>query len=496
MKFSITENEENSCSETQDSVSDAKNEESLDKETDTNSRGRKKARTTFTGEQIYELEKQFEVKKYLSSSERTSMAKLLGVTETQVKIWFQNRRTKWKKQEGISNVQAAEHRTTNTSTTGEKTNGSCKTTTKGRTCGKEESGTKEENSSNAPAEVICSSRSAQLIQQITMQLREEDEEKKRKRQLLLQDTKLKDNHPQNEMKDIINSTEVEQKENEKQGNKIPQDKPSEGKQPLGDMKETPADESIRLLGSTTVDDDKRSLQHHHLQKTREIDSPSSFERKNEGEQMKESLPLNEEDSSSSSTSSSSSKRKTLKEGMTEEKLSTLQERLKVSLEDKSDQSTRRQNGSFFSDAVGEQESRLSPCLPLNSFSDVITDLKKRKVEDEEKYKNKTPSGNRLSTYTSISKNEETRSSVSSESEIHSDEQSISPSNSSDNNLTKDNLLQKDDIPSGETIVTSSRHTTETADESVSSPEGEELHSSQHKSSNKRPIRGCRSVVAD
>lgn len=48
-------------------------------------RKRKKARTTFTGRQIFELERQFELKKYLSSSERADMAKLLGVTETQVR---------------------------------------------------------------------------------------------------------------------------------------------------------------------------------------------------------------------------------------------------------------------------------------------------------------------------------------------------------------------------------------------------------------------------
>ncbi|XP_046998353.1 proline-rich receptor-like protein kinase PERK2, partial [Schistocerca americana] len=47
-------------------------------------RKRKKARTTFTGRQIFELERQFEQKKYLSSSERAEMAKLLNVTETQV----------------------------------------------------------------------------------------------------------------------------------------------------------------------------------------------------------------------------------------------------------------------------------------------------------------------------------------------------------------------------------------------------------------------------
>uniref|UniRef100_A0A5S6QPJ9 Homeobox domain-containing protein n=1 Tax=Trichuris muris TaxID=70415 RepID=A0A5S6QPJ9_TRIMR len=60
---------------------------------------KKKARTTFTGRQILELERQFQSKKYLSSTERADLAKLLHVTETQVKIWFQNRRTKWKKQE-------------------------------------------------------------------------------------------------------------------------------------------------------------------------------------------------------------------------------------------------------------------------------------------------------------------------------------------------------------------------------------------------------------
>ena len=62
---------------------------------------KKKARTTFTGRQIFELEKQFEEKKYLTATERSDMAALLNVTETQVKIWFQNRRTKWKKQEKI-----------------------------------------------------------------------------------------------------------------------------------------------------------------------------------------------------------------------------------------------------------------------------------------------------------------------------------------------------------------------------------------------------------
>ena len=49
---------------------------------------KKKARTTFTGRQIFELEKQFEQKKYLSSAERAEMATLLNVTETQVNIFL------------------------------------------------------------------------------------------------------------------------------------------------------------------------------------------------------------------------------------------------------------------------------------------------------------------------------------------------------------------------------------------------------------------------
>jgi len=57
-------------------------------ESDSDAKKRKKARTTFTGKQIYELERQFEVKKYLSSSERSDMARILNVTETQVRVKF------------------------------------------------------------------------------------------------------------------------------------------------------------------------------------------------------------------------------------------------------------------------------------------------------------------------------------------------------------------------------------------------------------------------
>ena len=71
---------------------------------------RKKMRTTFTGRQIFELEKMFEVKKYLNTSDRSSLSRLLSVSEQQVKIWFQNRRTKWKKQDNVTSEQREEGR--------------------------------------------------------------------------------------------------------------------------------------------------------------------------------------------------------------------------------------------------------------------------------------------------------------------------------------------------------------------------------------------------
>ncbi|KAI7692887.1 T-cell leukemia homeobox protein 3 [Sarcoptes scabiei] len=59
---------------------------------------RKKPRTSFTRMQICELEKRFHKQKYLASAERATLAKSLKMTDAQVKTWFQNRRTKWRRQ--------------------------------------------------------------------------------------------------------------------------------------------------------------------------------------------------------------------------------------------------------------------------------------------------------------------------------------------------------------------------------------------------------------
>ncbi|KOC65590.1 BarH-like 1 homeobox protein [Habropoda laboriosa] len=58
---------------------------------------KKRPRTAFTAAQIKSLEAEFERNKYLSVAKRLQLSKSLKLTETQIKIWFQNRRTKWKR---------------------------------------------------------------------------------------------------------------------------------------------------------------------------------------------------------------------------------------------------------------------------------------------------------------------------------------------------------------------------------------------------------------
>lgn len=61
-------------------------------------RKRRKPRVLFSQAQVYELERRFKQQKYLSAPERDHLASVLKLTSTQVKIWFQNRRYKCKRQ--------------------------------------------------------------------------------------------------------------------------------------------------------------------------------------------------------------------------------------------------------------------------------------------------------------------------------------------------------------------------------------------------------------
>ncbi|XP_035806387.1 barH-like homeobox 1a [Amphiprion ocellaris] len=58
----------------------------------------RKARTAFSDQQLSRLERSFQKQKYLNVQDRMELAAALQLSDTQVKTWYQNRRTKWKRQ--------------------------------------------------------------------------------------------------------------------------------------------------------------------------------------------------------------------------------------------------------------------------------------------------------------------------------------------------------------------------------------------------------------
>ncbi|XP_038819547.1 homeobox protein engrailed-2b-like [Salvelinus namaycush] len=71
--------------------------------TTTPSKDDKRPRTAFTAEQLQRLKTEFQTNRYLTEQRRQSLAQELGLNESQIKIWFQNKRAKIKKATGNKN---------------------------------------------------------------------------------------------------------------------------------------------------------------------------------------------------------------------------------------------------------------------------------------------------------------------------------------------------------------------------------------------------------
>ncbi|TKS80444.1 Homeobox protein engrailed-2b [Collichthys lucidus] len=73
------------------------------KKAPTPSKEDKRPRTAFTAEQLHRLKNEFQGNRYLTEQRRQSLAQELGLNESQIKIWFQNKRAKIKKSSGNKN---------------------------------------------------------------------------------------------------------------------------------------------------------------------------------------------------------------------------------------------------------------------------------------------------------------------------------------------------------------------------------------------------------
>ncbi|XP_008436882.1 homeobox protein engrailed-1-B-like isoform X2 [Poecilia reticulata] len=63
----------------------------------------KRPRTAFTAEQLQRLKTEFQVNRYITEQRRQALARELNLNESQIKIWFQNKRAKIKKASGFKN---------------------------------------------------------------------------------------------------------------------------------------------------------------------------------------------------------------------------------------------------------------------------------------------------------------------------------------------------------------------------------------------------------
>lgn len=115
LTHNVVHEEENdddeTCSEMLDMEGSANHDNDLvydddDDDNDSTSSHSKRPRTAFTSSQLNRLKHEFEKCRYLTGEKRQYLANELRLNESQIKIWFQNKRAKIKKSSGVKNTLA------------------------------------------------------------------------------------------------------------------------------------------------------------------------------------------------------------------------------------------------------------------------------------------------------------------------------------------------------------------------------------------------------